>query len=176
MRHHLQDYLLDDRLFKTISVQAPSGDWLIKMTLGGMLERMEELSERGDAGAQVQEAREALERAKRMMSEQYYTMLAREAKSYLDSWNWFLQNCWEGEPRCKADYPQEVAIRLRLAQIMEEAGGHDALAESHQRLQQLDERLQEIWQPGPFCMAQGNERYPREGYWWLYGHPEPQRD
>ena len=40
MSEHLQDYLLDERLYKTITVPSESGDRLIKMTIGAMLERL----------------------------------------------------------------------------------------------------------------------------------------
>ncbi|MBA3532862.1 MAG: hypothetical protein H0T73_13130 [Ardenticatenales bacterium] len=176
MSQQLQEYLLDERLFKTISVQTPQGDWLIKMTLGGMLERLNTLETQSVAPEIVHQARETLSQSKSMMAEQYYQKLGREAKSYTDSWNWFLQNCWEGEGRCRADYPQEVAIRLRLEQLLQEGESHAALADSRQRLQTLDERLRTIWEDGEAISPGGTEHYPKGQYWWLYGRPQPQSD
>ncbi len=173
---HLEDYLLGNDLYKTITVTTPTGEYLIKMTLGGMVERMDELEAQGGASDAVRQAREALERVKRMMPDRYYERLAREAKSYADSWNWFLQNCWEGEARCRADYGQEVETRLRLERLFEEGGEHADLAASRQRVRSLDQRLRDIWQEGSQPLIGDSSRYPREQYWWLYGSPRPQEN
>lgn len=173
----LEDYLLDESLFKTIGVPAERGDTLIKMTLGAMLERIAALDEQGSAPDVVADARAALDHARSMMGDRYFARLAREAKSYTDSWNWFLQNCWEGAASCAADYPTEVAARLRLARLLDEGEGRPELAEQRQRIQALDERLRAIWEPAPHALLVGDEsRYPRERYWWLYGRPAPRRD
>jgi hypothetical protein len=176
MSEALQDYLLDDRLFKTITVSSPAGDRLIKMTIGGMLERLEELESQGAASQAVAQAREALERAKRSQPDRFYERLGREAKSYADSWNWFLQNCWEGAARCRSDYAQEVPIRLRLEQILAESGEHQELAESRRRVRTLDERLRSIWEEEDEPLLGNRDRFPRDPYWWLYGRPQPQPD
>jgi hypothetical protein len=173
---HLEDYLLGNDLYKTITVTTPTGEYLIKMTLGGMVERMDELEAQGGASDAVRQAREALERVKRMMPDRYYERLAREAKSYADSWNWFLQNCWEGEARCRADYAQEVETRLRLERLFEEGGEHADLAASRQRVRSLDQRLRDIWQEGNQPLIGDSSRYPREQYWWLYGSPRPREN
>ncbi len=175
MVRHLEDYLLDNDLYKTITVTTPTGDHLIKMTLGGLLERMDEAETQGASDA-AREAREALERVKRMMPDRYYERLAREAKSYADSWNWFLQNCWEGEARCRADYAQEVDTRLRLERLFEEGGEHTDLAAARQRIRSLDQRLRDIWQESGTPLLGDTSRYPREQYWWLYGRPQPREN
>jgi hypothetical protein len=172
----LQDYLLDNRLFKTVTVSSPSGDQLIKMTIGGLLERMEALQAQeanGDVEDLLAEARSALERARQSLPERYYEKLAREAKSYTDSWNWFLQNCWEGERRCRSDYPQEVPIRVRLEHLLEEGQNRPELADSRQRVRKLDEQLREIWEEGDTPLHGSSDHYPRDRYWWLYGRPAP---
>lgn len=174
MGQKLDDYLLGDDLYKTITVHAPEGDRLIKMTLGGMLERIADLSYAEVASPVVQQARAALDRARRAMPERYHSRLAREAKSYTDSWNWFLQNCWEGDGRCRADYALEVPIRLWLERLLEEGGDHQALADSRTRLRALDERLANIWEEGDAPVAGSADRHPRDRYWWLYGLPLPQ--
>jgi ElaB/YqjD/DUF883 family membrane-anchored ribosome-binding protein len=173
----LQDYLLDDRLFKTVTVSSPSGDQLIKMTIGGLLERMEALQAQeanGDVDDLRAEARAALDRARQSLPERYYEKLGREAKSYTDSWNWFLQNCWEGERRCRSDYTQEVPIRVRLEHLLQEGQNRPELADSRQRIRKLDEQLREIWEEEDAPLHGNSDRYPRDQYWWLYGRPAPQ--
>lgn len=170
MTSHLSDYLLGDRLYKTISVHGTGGERLIKMTLGGMLERIAELGSTPESRA----ATAALEQAQRTMPDRFFEMLGREAKSYTDSWNWFLQNCWEGDAKCRSDYAQEVGIRLRLERLLEYGGEHAALADSRQRLRSLDQRLQAIWASGEGPLVGEAASYPQERYWWLYGEPQPQ--
>lgn len=174
MSERLEDYLLGNDLYKTISVHAPNGEHLIKMTLGGMLERIAELEAQGGATEVASQAREAIARGQRMMGDHYFEMLGREAKSYTDSWNWFLQNCWEGEARCRADYPLEVDTRLRLERLFEAGGERPELADSRQRVRSLDERLRAIWQPEDQPISRDAAPYPREQVWWLYGRPQPQ--
>lgn len=172
MTQHLEDYLLGDRLYKTITAHESGGDHLIKMTLGGMLERIAESE--GPAPDSARAARDALALAQRTMPDRFFAMLGREAKSYTDSWNWFLQNCWEGDARCRSDYGQEVGIRLRLERLLDYGGSHAELSDSRLRLQKLDERLRAIWEPSS-TPRQGNASdYPQERYWWLYGQPHPQ--
>jgi hypothetical protein len=103
-------------------------------------------------------------------------MLGREAKSYTDSWNWFLQNCWEGDERCRLDYPQEVDLRLRLERLLAEGAGRPEMEDSRQRIRVLDERLRRIWSVADEPLTGSPERYPREQYWWLYGNPTPQQE
>lgn len=175
MAQHLQDYLLGDRLFKTITVPGEPSDQLIKMTLGGMLERLSEVRRHGGAEAErvAQATEEALQLARRAMPDQFFHMLGREAKSYTDSWQWFLQNCWEGDGRCTSDYAQEVGIRLRLARLLDHGGDHPELAASRQRLDTLDQRLRAIWQPADSPLRQDGDFSP-DRHWWLYGRPVPQ--
>ncbi len=176
MSRKLEDYLLGDDLYKTITVTAPSGDRLIKMTIGGMLERIDELAEQDETHPAIQRANEALERARSVQTNRYYGMLGREAKSYTDSWNWFLQNCWEGEGRCRADYPLEVPLRLRVERLLEEGGDRPELVDTRNRIRSLDRQLREIWEEQDEPVVQNGSRYPRERYWWLYGRPNPQKD
>ncbi len=173
MSSHLQDYLLGNDLFKTITVHSSSGDRLIKMTLGGMLERLEELGAQVETSPILRQAQDALALGRRQTPDRFYQMLAREAKSYTDSWNWFLQSCWEGERRCRTDYATEVPIRLRLERLLAEGEGHPALDEVRARTRALDERLRALWQAEDEPLLGDPSQYPRERYWWLYGQPDP---
>ncbi|MGB0384375.1 MAG: hypothetical protein ACPGWR_06080 [Ardenticatenaceae bacterium] len=178
MTEHLQDYVLGGRLFKTITVFG-ANPHLIKMTLGGMLERMAELKtlEKDVSDSKVAEvvrqAEEALKREQRSQPNRFFKLLAREAKSYTDSWKWFLQNCWEGDARCASDYAQEVGIRLRLQRLLSYGGQHAELAESRQRIGSLDERLRTIWQEAEHPIIGDKKHFSPKEYWWLYGQPRP---
>ena len=175
MTEHLSDYLLGDRLFKTISVPSTKGERLVKMTLGGMIERIAQLEEGAPPGAAevIHEAKQALQQKQHSYAHYFFEKLAQEVKSYTDSWNWFLQNCWENESRCYSDYAAEVNIRLRLERLLACAGEHQQVADSRRRIRTLDGRLRGIWQEAdkPIIGKEGD--YPRAQYWWLYGHPGP---
>jgi hypothetical protein len=173
MSQKLEDYLLGNDLYKTITVHTPGGERLIKMTIGGMLERLDTLKRHNESSTVIQEADETLARAERTYPEPFYSKLAREAKSYTDSWNWFLQNCWEGESRCATDYALEVPLRLRIERLLDAAGEHPELADTRRRVRDLDRRLRAIWQPSDQAVIDESDAYPREHYWWLFGRPQP---
>lgn len=174
MTEQLEAYLLDDRLYRTITVASERGDYLTKMTIGGMLERIADLQREGAAPAQVAAATTALERARRMMDDRFDQMLAREAKSNTDSWRWFLQSCEESPDNCARDYPQEVPIRLRLERLLEAGAGRPALDEARRETARLDERLRAHWQGGDGCHLPSE--FPPERVWWLYGLPQEPQD
>ncbi|HBY92575.1 MAG: hypothetical protein M5U01_43500 [Ardenticatenaceae bacterium] len=175
MVNHLQDYLEGDRLFKTITVHTPEGERLLKMTIGGILQRLEALHEEPldpEQADELAELEREFERTRDRNRDLYYKKLGRELKSYMDSWRWFLQNCWDGDHKCIADYPQEVATRLRIESLLEEGSGQPALQEGRQRVHELDERLRANWEPGAFVLpAAQASKYPEDRFWWLYGYP-----
>lgn len=175
MVNRLQDYLEDDRLFKTITAYTPEGERLLKMTIGGILQRLEELREQPldpEQADELAELQREFERGRERNRDLYFKKLGRELKSYLDSWRWFLQNCWDGDNKCIAEYPQEVGTRLRIESLLEEGNGHPALQEGRRRVEELDARLRSNWVAGEFVLADElADRYPRDRYWWLYGRP-----
>lgn len=181
MVNRLEDYLDDDRLFKTITAYTPAGEQLVKLTIGAVLDRLADLEQRDDLSpAERQKLAELAARVadiKRRRPEAYYRKLAREANSYADSWRWFLQSCEEGDRRCARDYPFEVTTRLRLQRLLDEGEGHRELEAARHRVAELDRRLRRMWKRGPFVLSGVSpEQYPEERYWWLYGEPAVSRD
>ena len=105
MIQNLEDYVLDQNLFKTITVFGSKSNRLIKMTLGSVLERIHELERAGENNERLQlihRAKSALSREEVRQPQAFVALLARETKSYTDSWAWFLQNCWEEDADCAA--------------------------------------------------------------------------
>ena len=164
MTDHLQDYVLDGELYKTVTVKGEQGESLIKMTIGGMLDRIAALEASGNASEMVAAAREALAREQRSQPQGFATLVAREAKSNADSWSWYLQRVTEGEEQSIRDYPQERGIRTRLERLLELGGTDVALQATKSRTATLDNQLKEVWQEG----AGG----ARNGYWWENGTPQ----
>lgn len=175
MVEHLDDYLDGDRLFKTITAYPPDGERLVKLTIGAMLELTDELQAHSLTAAQEEQLTELEQHAgriRRQRSGAYYDKVAHELKSYADSWRWFLQSCEDGDRRCVTEYPNEVATRLRIERLLDEAGDRQEVADQRRRVEQLDQRLRNIWSPGEFVLRNAPaDAYPRDTYWWLYGRP-----
>jgi hypothetical protein len=161
MTDHLQDYVLDGELYKTVTVKGEHGDSLIKMTIGGMLDRIAALEANSESLEVVGAAREAVAREQRSQPEGFTALVAREAKSNADSWSWYLQRVTEGEEQSIRDFPQEKGIRTRLERLLELGGNEPALQDTKSRTATLDRQLKEHWQ--------GNTT---EGYWWENGSPQ----
>lgn len=174
MIQNLENYVLDQTLFKTITVFGSSSTYLIKMTLGSMLERIAELEREGESKPRLQlihQAKNALNREESRQRTGFAMLLAREAKSYTDSWTWFLQNCWEEDNNCAADYAQEVGIRLRLEYLLQYGADYAELADSRKRVHLLDQRLRSIWKEDSTPIIGSPANFPPDTYWWLYGRP-----
>lgn len=176
MVDRLDDYLDDEQLYKTITVYPPDGERLVKLTIGAMLDHVDELRHEHDLTAaqrkRLTELTQTIGRIKQQRDDAYYRKLEREVKSYTDSWRWFLQTCEDGERRCVTEYPDEVKTRLRIERLLEEAGDRPEVAEQRRRVEQLDHRLRKIWSSGDFVLRdEPAEAYPPDEYWWLYGRP-----
>ncbi len=180
MVDRLEEYLDDERLFKTITVHTPSGERLVKLTLGAVLDRLGGLTRRArspEERRRLAALAEQLEHLKARRPEAYYHKLARELKSYVDSWRWFIQSCEEGDRRCAQDYPFEVTTRLRIQRLLDEGAGHPEVEALRRPVDELDRRLRARWQPGPFVLkGEPSDQYPPERYWWLYGRPNAEGD
>lgn len=160
MTSHLQDYVLDGELYKTVTVTGPHGESLIKMTIGGMLDRIAALETTAEADDVVAAAREAIAREQRSQPQSFSTLVAREAKSNADSWSWYLQRVAENEEQSIRDYPHEKGIRTRLERLLELGVNDPALQATRARVATLDSQLKEQWQG----TAAGS-------YWWETGTP-----
>lgn len=175
MVEHLDDYLDDDRLFKTITAYPADGERLVKLTVGAMLDLTDELHSRDLTATQEEKLTELEQHAGRVRQQRsgaYYDKVAHELKSYADSWRWFLQSCEDGDRRCVTEYPDEVTTRLRIERLLNEAGDRQEVADQRRRIEKLDQRLRNIWSPGEFVLRDAPaEAYPRDAYWWLYGRP-----
>lgn len=175
MVEHLDDYLDDERLFKTITAYPPDGERLVKLTIGAMLDLIDELQSRDLAAIHEEKLTELKQRAGRIRQQRsgaYFEKVAHELKSYADSWRWFLQSCEDGEQRCVTEYPDEVSTRLRIERLLDEAGDRPETTDQRRRIEKLDRRLRDIWSPGDFVLRDAPaDAYPRDAYWWLYGRP-----
>jgi hypothetical protein len=160
MTANLQDYLLDGELYKTVTVKHATGEDLIKMTIGGMLDRIATLEENGETRDVVAAAKEAIAREQRSQPEAFWSLVAREAKSNADSWSWYLQRVEEGDEQAIRDYRFETGIRTRLERLLDLDNEQPTLNEARRRTATLDEKLQAMWQGSTYS-----------DYWWEHGSP-----
>ncbi len=178
MAAELSDYLLGDRLFRQIVVQGPLGTQQPKMTLGGLLSRLQSLQFRLAALApaerdRVEQVATAVAEARRTYRTSWETFLRKEIKSNLDSWRWYMDECFR-RGGCASTYPSEVHARVRLALLFGEAAsaGFEILAEQG-HLRRLDSQLRNVWRDGAFLLDPGlRGLYPADRFWWLYGLPK----
>ena len=175
-----EEYLFDDDLYRQLMVRTSAGNRLQQMmSAGSLLEALRDLTFATEAGhlttAQADRVRELVdssEQTARRYPSLYRQKLARELKSQIDSWRWFLQDCRDDPVRCQDDYRFEVRIRTRIALLCDELSDY-APPDQIARLQQLDRDLQDILVPGEFILDHSRrDRYPQDRYWWLYGSPQ----
>lgn len=182
MAAELSDYLLGDRLFRQVVVQTPLGTQQPKMTLGGVLSRLQLLQFRSaaltpDERARVERLAAGVEEARRTYPAQWESFVRKEIKSNLDSWRWYMDECFR-RGGCASTYPAEVRARARLALLFDEAAAasFDILAEQG-HLRRLDSQLRHVWRDGAFLLDPGlRGLYPADRYWWLYGLPKSGED
>ncbi len=143
MAGELQDYLRGNTLYRQISVETPLGTRRPKMTLGGLSERLEYLSEADELGPndgqRLNAIQEAWDVARRRYADQFQEKLRREHDSYLRNWKYYLEDLARDPERWKDDYEVELRNRRRVERIRRIMG-----PDAPPGLVDLDE-LQEDW-------------------------------
>ncbi len=179
MAAELDDYFARNELFRQLIIHTPWGDELPTISLGGLVERLRFLEAHREAlSAEEQEdlakARQAYEEAVRLRGKEVENRFRREFKSYLHSWEWYLDEL-KDTPEKAADYAAEVHNRVRLTTLLEEAKrlkinlGEDL----RRQLEALDAWLYQHWQPGAFVWTeQEPDDFDPQTYWYLYGQPK----
>jgi len=141
MAAELTDYLLGTQLFRQIVVDTPAGFRQPKMTLGGLVERIETLAADPRLGAsdrrRLQAVQEAWEEAQHRYPQQVREKLFREMKSYLRNWKYFLEQRSQDPDRWKQEYPYELHNRQRV-QLVVHLLGDEAPAGILEELEMLE--------------------------------------
>ncbi len=172
----LEEYLVNDELYRTLIVETPSGDQNMRMTAGDLLTRLFRLQGQRDQLTPEQQTRldtvqKQVDTVIHSLHTRFLERLQREMKARLDSLRWFLDDCDEDLRRCRTEFPFEMRNRQRIEEILKQLGEQaepDLLAVLKQidrRIRQAthgssfiwDERLQEVFAPQP--------------YWYLYVTP-----
>jgi hypothetical protein len=121
MAGELDDYLRGKRLYRGISVETPLGTQRPQMTLGGLFERMELLTEAEELGPddtrRLSAIQEAWDEARGRYPEQFQEKLRREHDSYLRNWKYYLEDLARDPERWKEEYEVETRNRRRVELI-----------------------------------------------------------
>ncbi len=176
MADALPDYLMSDTLYQNMAVQTQSGLEHPVLTLGALLENLQGLRWHQAALSPDQQAALAAsaaktDKARAAYAGQWAARLRRELKAQLDSWKWYLDDLGEKDS-ARRNYPVEAHNRTRIGLLLSELGNAPDAADFRQRVAELDSRLRQEWQSGPYVGPRGEEgHYPPEQAWWLYGRP-----
>lgn len=170
MASGMDKYLLSKTMFQTLQMGMP------QLTLGGYLMRQHRLltlagellngAERGRLDEAVAQYKQALIGKQARFEEKG----GREIRSRLRQWDDFLRQM-EGDPaEAAAFYHARVEVRAMLAALIEALPA--PAASSLKALDRLDEKLNQLWQPGQFVWPEEwQPAYPKDSFWWLYGSP-----
>lgn len=172
----LEDYIIENELYRTLIVHTAAGDENMCMTGGALLSRLHRLQgERSELPPALQQRLDAAQsKANRVIHSlrgRFHERLQREMRARLDSLRWFLDECYEDRQRCRTEFPFEMRNRQRIEEILKEVGSN-LPADLREGLQTVDRRIREAAQPGDFTWdPRVRKIYPQERYWYLYMRP-----
>lgn len=172
MAAEMDDYLRSDVLFWPMR----KGD-LPRLTLGGYLMRehrllqlrgLLEMREQERLHKAINQYHEALEeKVVRLENKAHEELEAR-----LRQWQEYLREAKRGMSIDYYESSVETRGMIEALVIQLRVPPYELDDEVPQKVALLDRELRRIWDPGEFIWPQEwKAAYPRERYWWLYGHP-----
>jgi len=176
MADELETYIVNDDLYRTISVPLPQGAQNIQMTGADLLTRLYRLQGERPALApalqqQVDELQQRVTSTIYSLRTRFHARLEREIKARLDSLRWFLDDCLADRQRCHVEFPFEMRNRQRIEEALK-AMSYRLPAELQRSLQQIDERIRLLTVASPFVWDERlRPLFPAERYWYLYLRP-----
>jgi hypothetical protein len=177
----LEEYLEQGHPYRPVVADWPGGGrQTVTLSIGTIRELLAALERDAERlapaeRAALETARETLRAVQSQRRLAYIAMLQHELRSQLDSWRWFVEDWSREEDPAAGRYAREVATRLRVEGLMDEADAVGAdIREARGRAAASDDALAAHFEPGDYCGPHDQApRYARERYWWLYGHPTP---
>jgi hypothetical protein len=114
-------------------------------------------------------------RARRWYPAAYRSHVVHELTSLLDSWRWFLDECYENPETCADSYPADVRTRTTIQLLVDHVGEDELPVGLLEQIRALDGRLRLRFRPGEFIWeSELAPAFPQERFWWLYGRPTTQ--
>lgn len=176
MADELDNYIVDDELYRTLIVRTPSGDQRLQMTGGDLLSRLyrvesaqEHLSD--SQREQFVTVASQIETTIRSLQTRFHERLVREMKNHLNGLAWFLDDCADDPQRCRVEFPFEMRNRQRIEEILKRA---KPLVDDQimGKLRSVDQRIRYMTHATNFIWDERLEpHFPRSPYWYLYVLP-----
>lgn len=176
MAKELEDYIINNDLYRTIVARTPEGDQRLQMTGGDLLSRLYRLQAQRAALSPDQQARldsvqKAVETTIYSLRTRFHERLLREVKARLDSLNWYLGDFAQDRLRARTEFPFEIRNRERIEQIVKELGS-DLTPELKQNISKIDQRIRMMTVANGFIWDEKlKAAYPPNPYWYLYVTP-----
>ena len=176
MAEELEDYIIADDLYRTITVRTAGGNQNLQMTGADLLTRLYRLQgERGQLSAseqaQLDAAQQRVKQTIYSLRTRFHNRLQREIKTRLDSLKWFLDDCGADRQRCHVDFPFEMRNRQRIEEALKELD-YTIGEELQKQLQQIDSRIRMLAVSSPFLWDEHlRPIFPPDKYWYLYLRP-----
>ncbi|MEZ4673258.1 MAG: hypothetical protein R2932_03315 [Caldilineaceae bacterium] len=178
MADELERYIVEEELYRTVTIRLQSGIQNLQMTGADLLTRLyrlqaerEQLSseEQAQLDRIVQQTQETIH----SLRSRFHERLQREIKTRLDSLKWFLDDCMDEQQqqRCHIEFPFEMRNRQRIEEALKELD--DELAHELQAyLRQIDERIRRAASASAFIWDERlRSIFPPTPYWYLYVRP-----
>ena len=150
-------------------------DDLPKLTIGGLLMRLQRLSLLGNLLSEEQRetlitSQQQLVTIKQAWLTAYTNRVAHELALHINELNQFLGDCEQDQDACREMYPSVVEKRVMVQILVSEATELNApLLDLENRLRDIDLRLQIYFKPGRFVWDKRLLRaYPKDQYGFLY--------
>jgi hypothetical protein len=169
----LENYIVNEDLYRTVTVRTPSGDARLQMTGGDLLTRLYRLSrERARLSPAEQQSLDALqaesEKIIYSLKSRFQQRLVRELKARTDALKWYLDDAAQTPVEGKANYPYEIRNRQRIEESIK-ALGNNVPGENAAALAQVDRRLRGMGRGADFVWDESlAEVFPSQPYWYLY--------
>lgn len=176
MAKELEDYIINNELYRTIVARTPEGDQRLQMTGGDLLSRLYRLQAQRAALSPDQQARldtvqKAVETTIYSLRTRFHERLLREVKARLDSLNWYLGDFAQDRLRARTEFPFEIRNRERIEQLVKELGS-DLTPELKQNISKIDQRIRMMTAANGFIWDEKlKAAYPSSPYWYLYVTP-----
>ena len=173
MTDELEEYLVNDELYRTVITHTPAGDRKLTMTGASLLSVLWRLQgERDDLPTQQREWLDSVaaqvKEITKSLKTRFHARLLREMKARLGGLNWYLDDCSDDNRRCRANYPFEIRNRQRIEEIVK-AVGDDIPDDLASQLRAIDGRIRQYAKPAEFIWDKRLEKiFPRDPYWYLY--------
>lgn len=172
----LENYIVGDDLYHTITVRTDAGEETLQMTGADLLTRLYRLQGEsamlsGEEQARFTTAKLRVEQTIATLRTRFYARLQREIKTRLASLKWFLDDYAADPQRCRIEFPFEMRNRQQIEEALKLLE-YQLPASLQHTLQVIDERLRQVAMPAEFIWdSRWKPIFPPQPYWYLYRRP-----